>query len=355
MTDDSPGGADLRAEQDTQTRIGLAAMLVPLFFAVAFAACIIGSYHRPHPNDIKVAVVGPAARTAPLRAKLQQGAGGAFDIRQVSTVAAATHAVRERDLNAAFVPTADPKQPATVIVASANGRIVAVASETLARTVTTAQGGQLVVREVRPLAAGDELGLGVFMFLIVCTICGYIAPTILETLAPALMPSRRYAILAGTALLVPTLVYLIGGPGYGTYKGSFGTILALIGVGALYVFTLGMGTRLLQALVGPPAIFVSLAVFVFLNIASLGATYTPPVMAGFWHFLNHFWIGAQAVDAQRSILYFGGAGVGTDLLKLLAWTAVIAALILLPVSRRLERRREHPAEASPPAVVGAAV
>ena len=135
------------------------------------------------------------------------------------------------------------------------------------------------MRDVRPLATGDEIGLGVFMFLIVCTICGYLAPTILETLAPALLPSRRYPILAATAVLVPTLAYLIGGLGYGTYTGSFGTILAFIAVGALYAFAIGLGTRLLQVLLGPPAIFVSLAIFVFLNIPSLGATYTAPVLA----------------------------------------------------------------------------
>jgi hypothetical protein len=285
-------------------------------------------------------VVGPAAKTAKLRAGIQKAAGSAFAISSAASIAQATAAVRDRDVNAAFVPTAGPRKPASIIVASANGRIVATAAESLARAVTTAQGAQLAVREVRPLAPGDELGLGVFMFLLVCTICGYLAPTILETIAPALRPARRYAIIAGTAVLVPALVYLIGGLGYGTYKGSFGTILAFIGVAALYMFTLGAGTRLLQAVLGPPAIFVSLAILVFLNIASLGATYTPPVMAPLWQFLNHFWIGAQAVNAQRSILYFGGDGVGADLLKLLAWTAVIAALLLLPASRRLERQRE---------------
>ena len=327
-------------DQATQTRLGVAAMLVPVFFAIAFAACIIGSYHKPDPHNIKVAVVGPAAETAKLRARMQNAAGSAFAISPEASIAQATAAVRDRDVNAAFVPTANPRKPASIIVASANGRIVATAAESLARAATTAQGAQLAVREVRPLAPGDEIGLGVFMFLLVCTICGYLAPTILETIAPALRPARRYAIIAGTAVLVPTLVYLIGGLGYGTYKGSFGTILAFIGVAALYMFTLGAGTRLLQAVLGPPAIFVSLAILVFLNIASLGATYTPPVMAPLWQFLNHFWIGAQAVDAQRSILYFGGDGVGADLLKLLAWTAVIVALLLLPASRRLERQRE---------------
>jgi hypothetical protein len=327
-------------DQATQTRLGVAAMLVPLFFAIAFAACIIGSYHKPDPDNIKVAVVGPAAKTAKLRAGIQKSAGSAFAISSAASIAQANAAVHDRDVDAAFVPTANPREPASIIVASANGRIVATAAESLARAVTAAQGAQLAVREVRPLPPGDEIGLGVFMFLLVCTICGYLAPTILESIAPALRPVRRYVVIAGTAVLVPLLVYLIGGLGYGTYKGSFGTILAFIGVAALYMFTLGAGTRLLQAVLGPPAIFVSLAILVFLNIASFGATYTPPVMAPFWQFLNHFWIGAQAVNAQRSILYFGGDGVGADLLKLLAWTAVIAALLVLPQSRKLERQRE---------------
>jgi hypothetical protein len=34
--------------------------------------------------------------------------------------------------------------------------------------------------------------------------------------------------------------------------------------------------------------------------------------------------------------------VGTDLIRLLAWTAVAIALLLLPVSRKLARQRERP-------------
>lgn len=340
MTINRGPDAAVQDEQRAQTRLAVAGMLVPLFFVIAFALCIIGAYHEPHPNGIKLGVVGPAAQTAPLRAGIEKSAGSAFDVRQVTTVAEATHAVRQRDLNAAFVPTVDPKQPAAVIVASANGRLVATAAETLARTVAARQGAQVVKRETRPLASGDELGLGIFLFMIVCTICGYIAPTVLETFAPGLVPSRRYAVLAAGAVLIPTLAYLIGGLVYDTYVGSFGTILAFIGVGALYTFAIGLGTRLLQALIGPAAIFASLAIFVFLNIASLGASYTAPMLAPFWQFLNHFWLGAGAVNAERSILYFDGQGIGTDLLRLLAWTAVIAALLLLPVSRKLERRRE---------------
>jgi hypothetical protein len=144
-----------------------------------------------------------------------------------------------------------------------------------------------------------------------------------------------------TSLLVAPIAYLIGGLGYGTYDGSLGTVLAFIGVGALYAFTIGLGTRPFQVLLGPPGIFASLAIFVFLNIPSLGASYTAPVLPPFWRFLNHFWVGAATVDAERGILYFGGQGVGPDILKLLVWTAVIVVLLMLPASCRLKRRRER--------------
>jgi hypothetical protein len=324
-------------EQREQTRLALGAMLIPLFFVAMFALCIIGTYHKPHPHGIAVGVVGPAVQTAPLRAQLAKAAGPAFAISTIATSAEAGRAVRRRDLDAAYVPTPDPRHPATVIVAGAGGRIVAVAAETLARSAAAAQGARLAVRDVRPLVAGDEIGVGVFMFLIVCTICGYLAATLLFTVAPALQPARRYAIIAGVAVLVPAVAYLIGGLGFGTYTGSFGTILAFIGIGALYVFAIGLITRVLQVLLGPPALFVSLAIFVFLNIPSLGATYTAPVLPGFWRFLNHFWIGAETTDAARSVLYFGGQGVGGDLLRLLAWTGAIALLLLLPVSRKSAR------------------
>jgi hypothetical protein len=341
------------AKRPTQTQIAVGAMLVPLFFVAAFGACIIGAYHKPHPDNIKLGVVGPPAQTAQLRAGLSKAAGSAFEISAAPTASQAVHDVRRRDLNAAFVPGAGPRQPGTVVVASANGRIVATAAETLARSVTAAQGTQLAVREVRPLVSGDEIGLGIFMLLIVCTICAYIAPTIIETVAPDLPRGRRYPILAATAILIPTIAYLIGGVGYGVFKGSFGTILAFIGVGALYTFTIGLGTRLFQVLIGPAAIFASLAIFVFLNIASLGATYTAPVLSPFWHFLNQFWIGAGTVDAERGILYFDGQSVGTDILQVLAWTAVIVAL-LVPASRRLERRRERTDDVAAKAVLAAA-
>ena len=330
MTD--PAAAE-EQQQRALTRRAAGALILPIFFAAMFALCIIGVYHAPHPNGIKVAVVGPPAQTAPLRAGLQRAGGKAFDIRPALTVAGATHAVRQRDLDAALVPTADPRRPATAIVASAGGRLAAKATEDFLRAATSTQGIRLAVRDVRPLPAGDILGLGIFLWLIVLTITGYIASTVLATITPDLRPGRRYPLIAAAAVLLPTVVYLIGGLGFGTYTGSFGTILAFIGIGALYTLVVGVVTRLLQPLLGPPALFVSLTIFVFLNIPSLGATYTRPLLPGFWQFIHDIWIGAATVDAERGLLYFGGLDVGTALLRILAWTAVVVALLVVPLSR----------------------
>ena len=62
--------------------------------------------------------------------------------------------------------------------------------------------------------------------------------------------------------------------------------------------------------------------------------------------LNHFWIGAAALDANRNTLYFGGAGVGTDVLKMLAWPAAWAAVVAVPIYLRNKRKRQHPADTS---------
>ena len=181
------------------------------------------------------------------------------------------------------------------------------------------------------------------MFMIVCTICGYLAVTLLFTLAPALPPSRRYPIIAAIAVLVPTLAYLIGGLGYGTYTGSFGTILAFIGVGALYMFVDRPGHPPAPGAHRPGrALRVARDLRVPQHPEPRRHLHRPRCCPRFWRFLNHFWIGAETTNAERSILYFGGPGVGTRPARLLAWTAVIVALLLLPVSRKLAFRAPAP-------------
>jgi hypothetical protein len=79
-------------------------------------------------------------------------------------------------------------------------------------------------------------------------------------------------------------------------------------------------------------------VLILLNVPSSGGSVAAPLLPGFWRFLSHFWIGAAALDANRSALYFGGSGVANDVLKMLAWVAACACLLAIPIHLRSTRQ-----------------
>ncbi len=181
----------------------------------------------------------------------------------------------------------------------------------------------------------------------ISTLGGFLTVTALGFVAPTLPERQRLAIVAAACLLAPLVAYLIGGPGYGTFSGSVGAILAMLGLGALYAFAVAVITRLLQLGLGAWGALTGSLVLIFLNVPSSGGSVAGPLLPGFWRFLSHFWIGAAALDANRSALYFGGSGVADDVLKILAWVVVWACLLAVPIHLR-SRRRVRDAPVSPP-------
>ena len=202
------------------------------------------------------------------------------------------------------------------------------------------------MRDVRPLPAGDTGGLSLFFFMIACTLGGFLAVTATGLAAPALRPRYRWPLFLAVAIATPVLAYLLAGPGLGAIGGSAGAVVALLGTGALYVLIITMIARGLQLVHGAIGmLFGGFAVFVLLNFPSSGDSLPGPMLPAFWHVLNRFWIGASASDAFRGIVYFGGQGAGTGVLKLLGWLAVGAVLLALgwlKLQRGLIRRRSWP-------------
>jgi hypothetical protein len=317
-------------DQHRQLRLAVGALALPAFVVIGFALCYIGAWQAPAPHGVQVAVAGPAARTAPLRDGLARAVGSAFDVQALPTPTAAVREVRDQDLYGAYVPAAQPGATATAIVAAASGTAVTGAVEALFRAVAAQQHAQLAVRDVRPLPAGDASGLVLFFFLIVCTLGGFLTVTATALAAPALRPRYRWPLILAAAVATPILGYLLGGQGLGAISGSAGAVFALLGVAALFVLIVTMIARGLQLILGAiGTLFAGLAVFVLLNFPSSGASVQGPILPTFWHVLNRFWIGASASDAFRSIVYFGGQGVGTDVLKLLGWLAGGVVLLAL--------------------------
>ena len=117
-------------------------------------------------------------------------------------------------------------------------------------------------------------------------------------------------------------------------------------MGALYVLVVAAIARGVQVLLGPAALLAFLAIFIMLNVPSAGGAVSPVLLPTFWHVLNRFCIGADAFGAFRGIIYFGGQGAGTDVLKLLAWLGVGVVLLALPAWRKIRPRRGRQAAAS---------
>ena len=84
--------------------------------------------------------------------------------------------------------------------------------------------------------------------------------------------------------------------------------------------------------------------FIFLNFPTTGGSVAPQLLPGFWGFLNHFWIGAAALNANRDALYFGGGGVGADVLTMLAWPIAFAAVLAVPIYLRNRREGQRSAK-----------
>ncbi|MGZ4287876.1 MAG: hypothetical protein ACXVW5_27205 [Solirubrobacteraceae bacterium] len=322
--------------ESKELRLASLTLLLPLYIAVVFAANYFGALHAPKPHGVKVAIVGAPSSTARIARQLSIRPRGGFDVSRLTSIGQARELVGARKLAGAYVPGQRPAP--VIVVATAASASLATFVEASFRELAAARNRPLVVDDLGPLPANNASESPNFFFIVICTLGGFLTVTALGFAAPTLPEPRRLGIVAAASLLAPIVAYLIGGAGYDTFTGSVGAILAMLGLGALYAFAVAGITRLLQLGLGGLGTLIGSLVLIFLNVPSSGGSVAAPLLPGFWRFLSHFWIGAAALDANRSALYFGGSRVANDVLKMLAWVAAWACLLALPIHLRSTRR-----------------
>jgi Protein of unknown function (DUF3533) len=311
-------------------------ILLALYLSLALAVNYFGALHAPSPHHVRVAIVGPPAATAPVAHELSVAPAGGFDVSRLTSVATARRLIAERKLAGAYVPS--PVRPTAIVATAASPSLAEFVAGVFQRAAAR-QDRPLAVEDMRPLPRGNTTGTPNLFFLIICTLIGFVTAAVSGVAARNVREWQRVAIVAAASVLAPTIAYLIGGLGFGAFTGSFGTIVAMVGMGALYTFVVATTARLMVLALGIPALLLAVLVLIFLNIPSSGGAVAPQLLPGFWRFISHFWIGAAAMDANRSILYFDGSGVLHDVLKLLAWLAAWGAILALPIYLRSTRLR----------------
>ncbi|WP_200182715.1 hypothetical protein [Tomitella biformata] len=314
-------------------------MAFPVFFVVMFALCYVSAFHNPVPHNVQLALVGPAQQTSMIADQIAQSSPGAFEITATTDRAGALE-----DLGAQRVAGVIELGPTvTAHIASGGGITVAQAVEHVAQPLADGLGTTVTVQDAAPLGAGDSTGMGLFYFMIVCTIGGYITVMVLSQVAVGMTLRRQVGILGAMSAGLPLLAYAVSSIFVGAYGASAAGLVALLLIGMAYTFAVGLVSLGLNKLAGQSAIFLIMTFAIFLNFPSAGGAIPASFLPGFWNGMHSFWVGSGAMQSMRSVIFFGGSGLGTGLLILGGWI-VVGALLLLALDQRGRRRVTAAAE-----------
>jgi hypothetical protein len=310
-------------------------LLVPILLATGMALAYLGAFHQPHPQEVRLDVVGSGPQVAVLASTLQDQLGDAAAVRTVATADEARDALVHREISGAYVP--DPVAP-RMMLASAASDTTAVTVEKMLAPVALAQGLPLQVDDVAAPADTDPTGQGVFFYLVALSVGSYSAAIAIATAGARLAMRLRALLAVGTGGVIALISTLVAGPLYGALPSHAGEIGLLAWVYSSAVVLIGVG---LHTFLGRWTTFSLVGLFVMLNFTSSGGIFAPDMQPGFFAALHSWWIGTGVVEGGRNLMYFPALGIGRDVAVLLLWLA--AALGVVGIAALTERRRTAPA------------
>jgi hypothetical protein len=300
--------------------------------------------HEPAPHGISVAVVAPPAAVAHVAHGLNHAAPGGFDVVALRSASAADAALRAQRIRGALVLRAggDPHR-AQVLTASAAGPSLAQVVQTALSAAARAAGARPAVRDVVGLPARDRTDLSIFVYEL-----GLLIPSVIGSVGIYLIGRRsRVWWRATAALLYAVLVAgfgtLIVDAGFGALTGAW---LPLFGIGVLGALAFALPISGAQATLGLPAMAPMALLLIFLGNAISGGSVPTGMLPDVYRQVSPWLPNGAIVHGARSVVYFGGHGVGQPLLALALWAG--GGLCLLAVNDALHayHRRGAPERAA---------
>ncbi|MFI5434239.1 ABC transporter permease [Rhodococcus baikonurensis] len=312
----------------------VAMILLPFLMVGMMITGYLVAMHAPAPNNMPVAVAGQTQQAEQFAAALEASDPSAVDVRIVATDEEARQLLLDREVSGVVsLHATDPN--ATVYTASAAGAAQVSTVTGLLAPQVLAQGGDLTVEDLAPLPAHDPAGLAAMFMATALMLAGYMPLSITLSNSPELLRFRRVVpLLAGWSALIAALVWLVAGPILGAVEGH---TAAILGISWLAVFAVGSVQLLLTRIFGPLAVLVGMLFVMVLGVPASNMGMSVFTMPSIYATLHSFLPTAAAGEALRSVLYFGGDGLGSHLL-VLALGAAIALLATLGVDA-LKRRR----------------
>lgn len=323
--------AAARAARKTAIVTMVGMLIFPFLMVTMMYATYVGTMHAPQVKDLGIAVVdiggsGGADAVAALRdvpedqlaPQLVSGLDEALDLLERQDVAAAV-----------VPPTGDG--PATVYIASAGGASKAQTAQQLVLPATAGLGWAAETEDVAPLPEGDASGTVVLFAAMAMMLAGYVPLSIMMMGTPHLLRVRRFLpVLAGWALALPTVIWLLLGPLVGGVDGHY---LAFLGIGSLTITAVGLFQLVFTKLAGPLAVLLGMLLLVVFGMPASNLALPIESMPAFFGFLHHILPLPAAGEALRSILYFDGVGLAPHLVAL-GLGLVVALVLAIVVDRK---------------------
>jgi hypothetical protein len=293
----------------------IAGLLVSLSFGY--------SNHSPRPHHVPVDVVGPAVVVAHIRAGLDHAVPGGFNVVPATSVSAARDRVLDQDAGGALaVP---PTGPTTILTASAGGSTLQQAVVSALGAGSRALGRPALVHDIAPLPASDRSGLATYDFEL-----GLLIPSVLVSLMLYLVGrTLRIWNRIGAASVFALLVAAVNVLAQYAIVGSLSTApLAAYGIGALGALTFVLFVIACQAAVGLAGTAPAAVTLIFVGNALSGGPTPRWFLPDVYRQLSNWMPTSAIVRSLRSVVYFGGDGLGHPLLVLFVWSGVALFLIV---------------------------
>lgn len=340
---DSGGGpTDAELARARKEHIGryVAIFVMPLLMVGMMITGYLYAMHAPAPHNMPIAVAGASQQAYDFARGLEDAQPEAVDVRVVGTDEQARDLVLSREVAGAVSLT--PEGTATVYTAGAAGASQSTVVTGLLAPQVLGSGLDLTAEDLAPLPAHDMAGLGVMFMAQALMLAGYMPLSILLSNSPELLRFRRIVpLLAGWSVLIGTLVWLVAGPILGAVEGNAATLL---GISWLSIFAVGSVQLFLTRIFGPMAVLVGMLFVMVLGVPASNLGMSIYALPSIYVPLHGFLPTAAAGESLRSVVYFGGDGLGGHITVL-----VIGALLALAATLGVDalKRRRNPDAGDP--------
>jgi hypothetical protein len=333
MSDGTPSRGSLSPE-DRKLFMASLGVLVAVF-ALVFSN--VAANHSPKPHSLPIGIVGAPAVADTARAELTRAAPGAFDVHAYSSLTAARTGVLDRSVYGAFQPGPSP----VLLVASAASPPVAALLQRTFAGIASRSGSALAVRDLVPLPPSDSSGATIFSAVLGLIIAGLAGTSIVFILTRHRPEEVRVALNVALGVGAGLITALVTNVLVGAFSGHF---FAVWGVATLFVIAIGMPIAAFQVIFGIAGTAIGAVLFLVIGNPASGGSSAPQLLPGFWRILSQILPPGAAVTSMRDVVYFHGHGSAHELIVLIVYAVLGAAVAM--IAYRVHARRGAAAAAT---------